>query len=74
MTVGVQTVNGDDRVLKIQGVNSACATVLTLNEAKELRRWLNDHYRELRPSKDWANCPYEGHCDDCDCRGEGGDR
>lgn len=29
---------------------------------------------EKRPNKDWANCPYNGHVDDCDCKGMGGDR
>ena len=42
--------------------------------ALTLRRFLNDNHRALRPSKDWKNCPYEGHHDSCDCRGEGGDR
>ena len=48
--------------------------LLSLKEARELRRFLNDNHRNLRPSKDWDNCPYEGHADDCTCNGMGGDR
>lgn len=36
--------------------------------------FLNTSKEELRPSKDWDNCPYEGHADDCNCNGMGGDR
>ena len=49
---------------------------LTLNreEAQELRRFLNNHHVYLYPAKDWKNCPYESHSDDCNCNGMGGDR
>jgi hypothetical protein len=47
---------------------------LTLKEALLIRYFLNDNKEKLQPSKDWDNCPYEGHADDCDCRGMGGDR
>lgn len=47
---------------------------LTLEESRLVRRFLNEHHRDLRPSKDWENCPYEGHADDCNCNGMGVDR
>lgn len=48
--------------------------MIPIETAKNLRWFLNDNARRLRPTKDWANCSYEGHSDDCDCRGMGGDR
>jgi len=47
---------------------------MTVEEARELRHQLNLNKQRLRPNKNWGDCPYEGHADDCTCRGEGGDR
>jgi len=47
---------------------------LDFAEALQLRAFLNGHIQQLRPAKDWNNCPYERHSDDCDCQGAGGDR
>ena len=63
LTIRAGNIAGDERELW-----------LAIEETRELRRFLNDNYRKLRPNKDWENCPYEGHHDDCDCRGTGGDR
>lgn len=41
--------------------------------ARELAYALNCALRRIR-KKDWSECPYESHADDCDCRGMGGDR
>ncbi len=48
--------------------------ILDLSDALELREFLNEHHRELRPLKNWTRCSYEHHADDCDCKGIGGDR
>jgi hypothetical protein len=47
---------------------------LPIPDARALWHYLNQHKQDLRPEKDWDRCPYEGHANDCDCRGMGGDR
>jgi hypothetical protein len=46
----------------------------TIQHAVELKKFLDDNPRWLRPDKDWDNCPYAHHADDCNCRGMGGGR
>lgn len=46
----------------------------TLEQAAQLRAFLNNNHQKLRPGKDWSRCPHERHGDDCDCGGAGGDR
>lgn len=48
--------------------------VLTLDEAQWVRKYLNAERERLRPSKNWRECPYENHSDDCNCDGSAGDR
>lgn len=47
---------------------------LTIKEAVQLRNFLNQNHKLLRPNKDWSKCSYEDHADDCNCRGAGGGR
>lgn len=47
---------------------------ISLEDARHLRRNLDLNHRAMRPAKDWDNCPYEGHANDCTCNGMGGDR
>lgn len=62
-------------ILKIYEASGVCHEVVIDNStSRKLRQMLNDRYRELRREKNWNDCPYEGHTDDCTCRGEGGFR
>lgn len=69
------TPNYDSGVLELEDL---CGTKMRLDreEAEKLRFMINSQHvaRWLRSNKDWANCSYEAHADDCDCRGVGGDR
>ncbi len=55
---------------------ATCEIAEALSKSDKLHQLMTDPRTEraLRPEKRWDLCPYKYHANDCDCRGEGGDR
>lgn len=69
------TPNYSDGVLELEDLSGAKMR-LGREEVEQLILMVNSQHVERwrRPNKDWLNCSYMTHADDCDCRGAGGDR
>lgn len=69
MNVSFSRVSGNI-ILVVEGRDM----LLNLKEAAQLRQSLNENHKSLRSNKNWENCQYEHHADDCNRRGMCGDR